>query len=115
MGEPGGETRAERNLRQAQHAKSSVEWKDAVVRGPLARRLRAQWERSQERLGRQQASASDLPAFQVVTIGDSPHDLEAGRTLGRLLKSQATEEPVFVKAVQMQATPSAPELLAQLQ
>jgi hypothetical protein len=114
----GGATEAEREARQAQHAKSSVEWKDATVRGPLARRLCGRWERKKREMQRQQAPApapaSDLPAFQVVTIGDSPHDLEAGKTLAQLLERPATEEAVKVKTVQMQPAPTAPELLAQL-
>lgn len=110
-----GETQAEREIRQAQHTKSSVEWKDAKVRGPLARRLRGRLERTQKQFARQQAPTSDLPAFQVVAIGDATHDLEAGKTLGQLLKSPATDEVAWVKTVQMKSAPNAPELLAQLQ
>jgi len=95
----GGESQEEFDRQLRQHELSSVDWKDSAVR-MLARSLG------------ECMKAQRPEALQVVTVGDREHDMEAGRTLGRLLQSDVAR--VCVKTVRMQERPSPAELCAEL-
>lgn len=83
-----------------QHAESWRTWKDEVVRSRLAPLLQTKI-----------AAMGPFKALQVLSMGDSLHDLEAGRTLLELV---AGSEPRYLKTIQMQHSPSIKDLVAQL-
>lgn len=79
------------------HAMMSQGWKDEAVRN-LA--------------GVLMQSFGEVHLLQVVSVGDMPHDLEAGRTLAGLFASAGPR--CYAKTVRMQISPTVPELAGQL-
>jgi len=93
------EPQREAEYRRFLHTKSSSEWKDGVVH-----QLAVSFKRSLSRM--------KPTSLQVVAVGDREHDLEAGRTLAKLLSSIVPT--TSVKAVKMQSAPGIRDLEGEL-